>query len=154
MKFSPTKKVKSSTAKVSSVSSSADKEKYLIVKKDVRGVVWITIDGSYKVVVGDDVYDIFHRNYNCGKKKSLYYEQLIENRLVRYIRHLPNKDNVISGYLPFGVGCSVIGTIVSRQRDRHIFFNIRKVFIDRDSQEAINAINYYRENMDKINSSR
>lgn len=155
--FSVTKKAvksNSSTTKHKTVNSNTDKEKYTIIAKDLRGVVWITIDGCYKVVVGDNVYDILERNYNCARKKSLYYEDLVENKLVNYIKLSPGNADSVKGYLPFGVGCCVTGMLLRRKRDDRVYFNIKKVFIERNNPDALAAINYYRENLEVINNNR
>lgn len=134
-------------------SSGNPKTKYSIIQKDVRGVIWVTTDAFYKVVVGDDVYDITERSFRCENKKTLYYEDLIDDRVTMHIT-VEAAKGFIKGKLPFTVGCSVTGTIVKRLSDDKVLFNIKTVYMDCTNPNARRAYEFYKENRDKILKSK
>jgi len=136
--------VKTTKAKTSSAPSS----KYEILTANVEGVVFITLDGKYIVVIGDDEYTIASEDYSC-KNVAEIYEQVLVNDLTR-VRHIRSDrdrdDRDRSMYLPFVAGCSVKGNIVKHRTAGITLFKIKKVYIDVDCNIARKAIKFYREN--------
>ena len=55
-------------------------------------------------------------------------------------------------YLPFGVGCIVEGDVVFDVKTLVEMFYIKKCYTDPYNQDAKNALNHYRRNMNTINS--
>jgi len=140
--FTPVKKASSSKK------SSSPSSKYNILFKDVEGVVFITLEGVYKVHVGDSIYNIAPESYSC-KGVSEIYELALTDDIVR-VRHIRSdrdrSDRDRSMYLPFTAGCSVKGNVVVHANAGSVYFKIRKTIVDTANPIAKQAIKYYRDN--------
>lgn len=120
----------------------------------VEGIVNITIDGIYKVKVNKFIYDIHKDCYSCKGITNIYKQELDKHlQRILYVRDVGycEECNPLH-YLPFTVGCNVIGDIISIN-DKE-YFCIKKVFLDFSNNEAHNALEFYKNNYKVINQSR
>ena len=149
--FSFTPITKPSKAKSYSESTS----KYNIIVPNIEGTIFITLDGKYQVVIGEDRYDIASECYSC-KGVSEIYEQTLVNDLTR-VRHIRSErdrdDRDRTMYLPFTAGCSVKGNVVRHKAAGAIIFKIKKVYVDVNDYVAKQAIKFYRENYSIIKAA-
>lgn len=126
-----------------------------IVKKYVIGVVVIDINGIYSVKVDNNFYSINSKNYSCKGKMMVYCQTLTElsNRLI-YIR---TEDNCVelpkNAYLPFTVGCMVLGNLI-KNITNNIIFDIKRVIIDNNNIDAKEAMKFYKLNYNIIQENR
>lgn len=127
-----------------------------IIKKDTIGVIFIDINGIYSVKVDNDFYPINPNNYTCKGKMIVYSQELTESfRRLIYIR---TEDSCVklprNAYLPFTVGCSVLGNIIKNIFNKLPIFDIKRVIIDDDKEDAKEAIKFYKLNYDIIQRNR
>lgn len=139
--------------KITKVKSHAESSsKYNIIVPNTEGTIFITLEGKYIVVIGDDKYDIASESYSCKGVSEIYYQDLHDGKIrERYTR--PEKDRNDTDrdlYLPFTAGCSVKGNIVRYKAGNCILFKIKKVYLDFNCEISRKAIKFYRDNYDKI----
>lgn len=90
------------------------KEKYTIKVRKAKGIVFIDKDGSYKVLIEDNIIPIKQECFTCKGASNIYMQEL-EKKSIRniYIRcDNLNQELDTLYYLPFCVGCIVKGNIV------------------------------------------
>lgn len=121
---------------------------YDIIEKKISGVVCIDINGKYFV----NGIEIAPECFTCQGATRLYYQGLQQNQRTMYIRDSIDKNIAcnIDHYLPFAVGCCVIGNKVENIYSHKIYFYIKKVFINYDNIEAQRALKFYRDNYCEI----
>lgn len=140
--FSPVKK--KTTIKTNS-------SKYSILFKDIIGVVCITLEAKYYILVDKDSYDILPECYSCKGHKNLYLQNNNERQRILYIRRDKlNTDTITKHWLPFAPGCMVKGNIVQNNNTKRTYFKIKKVYIDLTNNTAHEAIEFYRNNIETI----
>src|SRR5690606_15832339 len=85
--------------------------KYEILEKGVEGVIYIMLDSSYIVIVGNDRYNIAPENYSCKGVSTVYLQELNDDlRRCRIIRSDRDRLECNPNYvLPFTAGCCVKG---------------------------------------------
>lgn len=115
-----------------------------VVKKNIIGVIGITIDGNYYVDLNDENYQLTLESYDI-KGKNVYYSKVLqENKTLEIIRL--NKRTINSKqYLPFAVGSVVKGStykILGVER-----FNINKILELKEIPEDL--YNYYKTKIHK-----
>lgn len=115
-----------------------------VVKKNIIGVIGITIDGNYYVDLNNENYQLTLESYEI-KGKNVYYSKVLqENKTLEIIRL--NKRTVNSKqYLPFAVGSVVKGStykILGIER-----FNINKILELKEIPEDL--YNYYKAKIHK-----
>ena len=108
------------------------KEKYTIKVRKVKGIVFIDKDGSYKVLIEDNIIPIKQECFTCKGASNIYMQEL-EKKSIRniYIRYDNlNQELDILYYLPFCVGCIVKGNIVVNNYDKQQYFDIKESYIE------------------------
>ena len=140
--FSPVNKPSKSKTNTSSST------KYETITPDVTGVVFMNLQGKYKVNVDKTLYNIAIEDYSCKGVVEIYEQTLVDNLTrVRHIRSERDRDDRDKTmYLPFTAGCCVNGRIVKHRTTGEIFVKIKKVFLDADNELARDAIKFYRDN--------
>ena len=126
------------------------KEKYTIKVRKAKGIVFIDKDGSYKVLIEDNIIPIKQECFTCKGASNIYMQEL-EKKSIRniYIRcDNLNQELDILYYLPFCVGCIVKGNIVVNNYD------IKESYIDYEDDKAANIFKEYKDNYDKLNQAR
>jgi len=135
---------RSSTGKLRG--STDNRNTYKIVKKDVLGVVGITLDSSFFVIYEDTKYPIARISYKCGKRKTVYSRFLDDNKKrIKYIRELDRRFDNIIHYLPFAPGVIVKGNLVIDNLLNKLVFRIKKVDVDWDNKEATKQLEFFRQ---------
>lgn len=121
---------------------------YNIIEKKISGVVFIDINGKYSI----NNIEIAPECFTCQGATRLYYQGLQKNQRTMYIRDNIDKNIAcnIKHYLPFAVGCCVIGNKVENIYSHKIYFYIKKVFVNYDNIEAQRALKFYRDNYNEI----
>lgn len=119
-----------------------------IIDKNVSGVVSIDINGIYHV----NGLEISPENYTCEGHTRLYYQGLQDKQRVLYIREDIDKKIPCNtkNYLPFAVGCCVVGNIIQNVFTNKSWFYIKKVFVNYDNIESQKALEFYRNNYEQI----
>lgn len=119
-----------------------------IIEKNISGVVSIDINGVYSV----NGLEIAPENYTCEGFTRLYYQGLQDKQRVLYIRDDIDKKIACDtkNYLPFTVGCCVVGNIIQNVFTNKSWFYIKKVFINYDNIESQKALEFYRQNYEQI----
>lgn len=132
------------------------KEKYNIVTKKVKGIVFIDKDGSYKVLVGDINIPIKQECFTCKGASNIYMQEL-EKKSIRniYIRcDNINQELDTLHYLPFCVGCIVKGDIVVNNYDKQQYFDIKESYMDYENDKASDIFKKFKNNYDELNQAR
>lgn len=134
-----------------------NKKKYVVIssgkilQRNILGVVHITLNGTYYVNVTTEQYTIHPDCWDTKGVKTLYSKYLLNGRRWRYNRDPFYELPARSGFLPFGVGCEVIGDIVENERIKTTFFKIKKVRDGvPDNEEAVAASKFFREHYAEI----
>lgn len=127
-----------------------------IIIKDVQGVVWIKEDGTYYINVSEKkakgLYNIHPKCYSCKGHNTLYRRCVPIKQRYIYIKSSDSYSQQSNYFfLPFDVGCTVIGDIIKNNITSVYFFVIKKCFIDFTNDESKNAILFYKEHINKIN---
>jgi len=136
--------------------SNSPSTKYSILFKDVIGTVIITLQGEYKVKVGESLYEIAPESYSCKNIAEIYEVALHDENLsrVRHIRSEKDKtvrDNTL--YLPFTAGCTAKGNVVIHTNSKFVYFKSKKIYLDNDDHDGKKAIKFYRDNYATINKA-
>ena len=119
------------------------KEKYTIKVRKAKGIVFIDKDGSYKVLIEDNIIPIKQECFTCKGASNIYIR--CDNL---------NQELDILYYLPFCVGCIVKGNIVVNNYDKQQYFDIKESYIDYEDDKAANIFKEYKDNYDKLNQAR
>lgn len=128
----------------------SNKFTYKILKKTVIGVCCITNTGEYFVVTEDKSYKFSDDSYIIKKDKPFYAQQIINGKRVQIISNrYENYSNKLT-YLPFAPGVCCIGDIVYNEITKLTVFKLKDTFIDKTSQIALNAWNFFVKNYDEI----
>lgn len=128
-------------------------KEYEVLKQNVIGVVNVTINAIHQINVDGNIYNIKHSCYSCKGKDTVYRIGHNEVRPLQYIRvkgEYKELDNLC--WLPFAVGCIVKGNIVRNTIFNITLFDIKKVWLDYDNEEAYNAWKFYKEHLNEINN--
>ena len=132
------------------------KEKYTIKVRKSKGIIFIDKDGSYKVLMEDNIIPIKQECFTCKGSSNIYMQEL-EKKSIRniYIRcDNLNQELDILYYLPFCVGCIVKGNIVVNNYDKQQYFDIKESYIDYEDDKAANIFKEYKDNYDELNQAR
>lgn len=125
-----------------------------ILKRNVEGVVFITISGNYEVEIDNDRYIIDSSCYTCKNKDRIYKHCLDSKERICYIR---TKDNLheydISTWLPFIEGICVIGNVIYNAIRNRNTFVIKKYFTNYENHIVIKARKFYLDNYKVINKA-
>lgn len=142
--FSPIKKKKDKVHKESN-----------IVFENIKGIVVININGVYSIKVDNNYYSINSKNYSCKGKMIVYSQELTE--LSKRLIYIRTEDDCVelphNAYLPFTVGCMVLGNII-KHITNNLIFDIKRVIIDNNNIEAKEAMKFYKENYTEIQANR
>lgn len=127
-----------------------------ILKKNVYGVVFIDIEGNYSVKVDNVYYKIEPKCFKTQGVEKLYLQRLSKDghreifaRPLDFCFKVDEKH-----YLPFNVGCEVLGNIEENNITKNIFFNILKVEQYSPNPDCKIALNFYKENYETIQNNR
>lgn len=126
---------------------------YEVEVKGAIGIVNITIDATYYVVVNGYKYSILSECYSCKGIASIYRQAGDKDmRKMRYIRLIDKYEECNPLYwLPFAAGCKVKGDIVLHKVTKAKMFKITKCWNDPYDLDAHNACEFYRKNFETIN---
>lgn len=146
--FSVIKKV---TKKNKSVSNNTD----IIVLHKVQGVVFIDLQGDYRVELDNgDSYPIHKDCYSCKGHKEIYRQGELDKGRFIYVRHQGEYFECnTKHWLPFGVGCIVKGNVVQHPITKLQSFMIKKCGVNFENPMSIAAMNFYRQNIREINAN-
>lgn len=130
--------------------------KVKILKKNVYGVVFIDIDGNYSVKVDNVYHNINPKCFNTQGVEKLYLQRLSKDGykeiLARPLNFCFKSDE--KHYLPFNVGCEVLGNVEENNITKNISFNILKVEQYSSNPDCKIALNFYKENYETIQNNR
>lgn len=108
------------------------KRSWTVLEKNVKGVVDINEDLLYVAITDNDKHILIHKDcYKCKAHKVIYSRILWGEHKERLIIH--RVDNLCGNntpYLPFAVGCIVIGDIICATDTMRSYFNIKKCYVD------------------------
>lgn len=127
-----------------------------ILSKDVYGVVFIDLEGNYTVKVNGKNYEIKPKCFNTQGVEKLYFQRLSKDgyrEIVARPLDLCFKTDE-KHYLPFNVGCEVLGNIIERHTTKKIFFDITKVEQYSSNPDCKVALHFYKENYETIQNNR
>ncbi|AXH74519.1 MAG: hypothetical protein KNU04_gp69 [crAssphage sp. isolate ctbg_1] len=114
------------------------KARFNIITKNEKAYVDINEDLDYIATFEDGrSYRIHKRSYKCKNKKIIYSQCLIgeyKNRLI--IHRIPDACVEHRPYLPFAVGCVIIGNVVLDNNDNIKYFMINKCYVDNNDRIA------------------
>lgn len=146
--FSLPKKVKAKRKTVNNT------ERYEIIERNVVGVVWIDIKANYFIHCNTDIYPVAYECYSCKGKARVYRRGYYDRNRVSYIRCNDNltECNTLH-YLPFGIGCIVKGNIVRNKYTNKLLFYIKDCWVDYSNEDAHNALEFYRNNINEIDDA-
>ncbi len=135
--------------------TSQSSDRYKIVLKDTKGVIWVDKNGTYSVSLNDGfIYPIHKDCYSCkGKQKVYRHGQYDKNRCV-YIRCTGEYNDCNNNlWLPFGVGCVVTGNLlIDNVTKLHVFY-IKDCRIDIGNNESHDALEFYKKHLNEINDA-
>lgn len=142
--FKPVEKLKKQ-------SNTTNKTKeFEIVQRKVSGVVYITPDFSYKVIIKKKEYNLTPNSFNCKGKRYIYAQFLNNKQRVCIIRNSENRPDYNKYFFaPFAAGSVVIGHIVVKKDTKEELFDFKKVITDVaiiNQHEIHDALSYWRKN--------
>ena len=127
--------------------------KYSIIQKNLDGIVHIDIEANYYVKIFDKTYPIISENYDCKDIPEVYAQCLDENgHRMLWIRTNVNPQSLPKQYLPFAPGIKVVGHIVLNNYTKQKMFKIKKICYDEHTNEGYDALKFYQNNYDIIQS--
>ena len=142
-------------AKVTKKNKSISNNKNIIVLHKVQGVVFIDLQGNYRVEFENgESYPIHKDCYSCKGHKEIYRQGEFDKGRFIYVRGQGEYFECDSKHwLPFGVGCVVKGDIILNPISKLQSFMIKKCGVDFENVMSIAAINFYRHNIKEINAN-
>lgn len=123
------------------------RDKWVILEKDVTGIITINEEAEYHVILDtDDIIDILESNYKCKGQVTIYSQLLYNKNLTRIIIHR-HKEQLCESFpnLPFCVGAIVKGDIIFNNDTALKYFKIKKCAIDNTNAKAISIFKDFRE---------
>ena len=127
-----------------------------ILSKNIYGVVFIDIEGNYTVMVNGKHFIIHPDNYNTQGVSMIYLQRLsVDGQreiVARPLDFAPRLDG--KHYLPFTVGCEVLGNIIKNKLSNQICFDILKVEPYCNNIDSKEAIQFYKDNYETIQKNR
>lgn len=122
----------------------------VIIKDDVKGIVFINENAEYYVKVEDINYLIHKDSYSCKGKAKIYRQGYFDKGRFCSIRLVDDRKECDKNYwLPFGIGSTVIGTIINIYNIN--YFLIKDCFTE-FNDESKNAITFYNNHLIEINN--
>ena len=142
-------------AKVTKKNKSISNNKDVIVLHKIQGIIFIDLQGNYSVKLDNgDSYPIHKDCYSCKGHKEIYRQGEFDKGRFIYIRHQGEYFECDSKHwLPFGVGCIVKGNVIRNPITKIESFVIKKCGVNFENTMSINAMNFYRQNIEKINAN-
>lgn len=138
-------------AQKSKRNSSYKKQDYKLLKRNVKGIIHIDKSGTLFVNINNTPVYILKKCYTKSKSKYRFYQKLVGNKQRFTVAKNKELDNLEYNDLwyPFGVGCTVVGNLLL---DLHgtTLFNVRKVLIEYNNNEAKLAMDFWRNNYEEI----
>lgn len=133
--------------------TSHNTNKYEVVAKNIKGVIWIDEFANYTVKVSDEYrYEIYPACYSCKGVNRIYGQFLDDNRRICIIRNVDEYTECNPYcYLPFAPGCVVTGDIVVNNYTKQ--FKIKSCNVELDNDDAHAALVFYRQNYNTISSA-
>lgn len=124
-----------------------------VIKKNIKGIVWIDKKANYSVCVDNFSYSIDYKCFSCKDKERIYRQGEYDKNRVVYVRAVDSCFECNPNFwLPFGVGCVVIGDlIVSPYNNNEKLFVIKECYVDINDEESHKAMSYYKEHIKEIN---
>lgn len=142
--------------KISERKTSKTNNKNEIIRKNIKGVVWINRNAEYNVTINENgiqfEYPIHYSCYSCKGHACIYRRGVpFEDRYI-YIRNISeyNEQNP-NHYLPFAPGCIVLGDIIKTPFNISPLFIIKNCWIELHNEESHAAVMFYKEHIDEIN---
>ena len=132
--------------------SSDNSKLYETVENNVKGVVFIDIEGLYTVRYNGKDYNLTENSYNCKNHYIIYRRgYLDDNNKNSCIIREDNKSIEAKhiNYLPFAPGCIVIGNII--QNGFKTLFEFSKVCFGEGNSDSTEARQFYIANSKTIN---
>lgn len=142
--------------KVSKRKTSKNSNRNEVIKKNVKGIVWINRNAEYSVAINENSitfeYPIHYSCYSCKGHARIYRRGVpFKDRYV-YIRNIGKySEQNPNHYLPFAPGCVVLGDLVKTSLNVSPLFIIKDCWIELDNKESHAAITFYKEHIDEIN---
>ena len=142
-------------AKVTKKNKSISNNKDIIVLNKVQGIVFIDLQGNYHIELDNGhSYPIHKDCYSCKGHREIYRQGELDKGRFIYVRHQGEYFECDpKHWLPFGIGCIVIGNVIQNAITKIQSFVIKKCGIDFENTMAINAMNFYRNNIKEINTN-
>lgn len=141
------------TFNFSLIKTKSDKKKTSnkeVIKKNIKGVIWINKEAIYSVRVEDSFYPIDIKCYSCKGKGKIYRQGEYDKTRVVYIRHNDSYSECNPNFwLPFSVGCIVSGDLINNNFSK--VFIIKDCYVDVNDKISHEAVSYYREHLKEIN---
>lgn len=142
-------------AKVTKKNKNISNNNDVIVLRKVQGIIFIDLQGNYRVELDNGKSYPIHKDcYSCKGHKEIYRQGEFDKGRFIYVRHQGEYFECNSKHwLPFGVGCIVTGNVIEHHISKIQSFVIKKCGIDFENTMAINAMNFYRNNIKEINTN-
>lgn len=143
--------IKKITKKNKSISNNKD----TIVLHKVQGVIFIDLQGNYRVEFENgESYPIHKDCYSCKGHKEIYRQGEFDKCRFIYVRHQGEYFECnTKHWLPFGVGCIVTGNVVQHPITKMQSFVIKKCGVNFENSMSIAAMNFYKHNINEINAN-
>ena len=111
-----------------------------IIEVGVFGVVNITSDNSFYIIVNGKEYPIHSKSYSCKGKSRVYY-QILDRRLQRIVWiRLDNKQELYRyNFLPFFVGVIAKGNLIQDKYTKKVYFDIKKTISNLENIEYLDS---------------
>lgn len=117
-----------------------------IIYKNIKCVIDLTDDLRYVAFSENNaIYAIHPDCYNCKGHNRIYSQLLHGVNKQRVIICRVNDDSKNHyPYLPFAVGCVVIGDVIINSKDNKEYFKISKCYIDYSYSFAVQIFNNFK----------
>ena len=142
-----------SKKKISKEKTIKANNRFEIILKNVKGIIWINEKAIYSVkTIDGKKYPIDSKCYSCKNHARIYRRNVPFNDRYIYIRSVGDyTEQNPNLFLPFAPGCIVVGNIVRNQITKIISFIIKDCWTESDNELSHQAIVFYKEHINEIN---
>ena len=98
------------------------KKENAIIQSNIRGIV-IEENGTIKVKIDDNIYDITEDSYDCKGKKEVWYKNIRDKhgKYICIIRAIDDRKAMDERFIPFRVGLPCTGDLIKESFNKPKF---------------------------------
>lgn len=121
-----------------------------IIEKGIKGVIRITLDATYFIIINDTLYHLSNASFDCKDREVLFSKTLANNNIIKAIRLTKYDKSNYPGFLPFSVGCYVKGNLIKEANEIRFDFKSTIQYDEEVKKERVKAIKFFIDNYNEI----